>query len=176
MLRAFEGHRAYAGGDAVCCKSESDVPMRAWFRSRIAGVPGRFHRLQLRESRRGKRRSGRGLREAEEIGLLVRRVSRTLREHLSPWQEKVVRLCFGLGCEESHAAAEARKVAASSPGAMRRRSRRKPESLPAPPRMPMATRNWRMHPLRQRSCPRPLLPRRCRQSRPRSQEMCTRFR
>jgi DNA-directed RNA polymerase sigma subunit (sigma70/sigma32) len=33
-------------------------------------------------------------------------ISALLREHLSPWQEKVVRLYFGLGCAESHPAAE----------------------------------------------------------------------
>jgi len=35
-------------------------------------------------------------------------ISALLREHLSPWQEKVVRLYFGLGCAESFKAAERR--------------------------------------------------------------------
>jgi predicted DNA-binding protein YlxM (UPF0122 family) len=33
-------------------------------------------------------------------------ISAQLRQHLNPWQEKVVRLYFGLGCSESHPAAE----------------------------------------------------------------------
>ena len=42
-------------------------------------------------------------------------ISALLREHLSPWQEKVVRLYFGLGCSESHPAAEIAQAFGVSP-------------------------------------------------------------
>ena len=43
---------------------------------------------------------------AIQMAVELDRISALLREHLSPLQEKVVRLYFGLGCSRSFSAAE----------------------------------------------------------------------